>query len=1162
MNKDDGKKLIQDTLQNTFSKERFIYFIKNLLNDYDESKAFHAHGYVLEIYRNFVKTYERLGTYTDPIGKKIDIIIVYLQKETTIDKARTAQRNFIAQYLKDRGEKDAGLIAFVSPNLEDWRFSFVKMEYRFEETKNGKVKAKESFTPAKRYSFLVGPHESSHTAQSRMLPVILNDVINPTLTEIEDIFSVEKVTKEFFEQYKKLFLNLADEFTSNKEFENKVVKEHKIEVADFVKKLMGQIVFLYFLQKKGWLGVKSGERWGTGDKRFMHNLFDKKYCDYDNYFNDVLEPLFYDTLNKRDRGNSIVTNDQSYSPLFKCRIPYLNGGLFTPVYNWQETKIFIDNKYFHDIFEVFDTFNFTVFESDPIEKEVAVDPEMLGKVFENLLEVRDRKSKGAFYTPREIVHYMCQESLINYLISQSGFPEIRIRNLIKAKDQGFGRTEKQLEAVENNAELKEIAIKVNALLKTVKVCDPAVGSGAFPMGLLKEISTTRYFLNKHFLKENNKTGHLLTEYDIKKETLENCIYGVDIDSGAVEIARLRFWLSLVVEHDIEEIEPLPNLDYKIMQGNSLIELLSPNLLAKTNDDNRNKIIDQLSVSKTEYFNLSDTISKSKKREEINLLVRHIVNYDKEKQRDIIWTKIKDIRSQIGLFKDQKVSEQLNIGDISSKEISKEFEQLNKIENVSNAEHFEWHLNFNEVFEKGGFDIVIANPPYVGDKGHKEVFRPILKNSFGKKYYLGQMDLFYFFFHLAINLTREISQIAFITTNYYLTATGAKKLRQHIKESVSIRNLINFNEFKIFDSAQGQHNIITILSKPYDKQVACKNIYFKQVGFAKTEEITTALYFRNPLVEYFYLKQEDIFEGDSNYIRMQGISDTDPTNTILNKIKKNNPRLGKDNICIINAGIGVTVSKIKNNYLKKFPSLKLSHNEGVFVVSPLEAEKLEKEKIKNFIKNSDIFHYFYKVNEDKLLYIRKEDEIDKYPKIKQHLLRYKKILDDQIQSYEEIFPWYALNRPRETQVFESLNKIVCPYRSKKNYFAFSSEPIYGSRDVLFIRENDNKINLKYILALLNSKLYFLWLYYRGKRKGEILELVQEPLSEIPIKLISEVEQKPFIEIVDKIILITKEEDYLINQIKQRKVQEYQKLLDEMVYKIYGLTQEEIKIVEKT
>ncbi len=178
MDKESAKKLIRNTFQNSFDKEKFIYFIKNLLNQYDESKAFHLHGcYIPDSFKDYIKSYERIGTYTDPEGKKIDILIVHLKKETTVDRARTAQRNFIARYLKERGEKDAGLVAFVSPQEEDWRFSFVKMEYKFEKTPKGDVKVKEEFTPARRYSFLVGVNESSHTAQSCFVNILKNSLI-------------------------------------------------------------------------------------------------------------------------------------------------------------------------------------------------------------------------------------------------------------------------------------------------------------------------------------------------------------------------------------------------------------------------------------------------------------------------------------------------------------------------------------------------------------------------------------------------------------------------------------------------------------------------------------------------------------------------------------------------------------------------------------------------------------------------------------------------------------------------------------------------------------------------------------------------------------------------------------------------------------------------
>src|SRR3989338_6335175 len=255
MQKAQAQNLVRETLQNDFDKERFLYFVKNLLNKVDDSKAFHAHGYVPDAYKSYVKTYERLATYTDPTGSKLDILIVYLQKETSLERARTAQRNFVARYLKDRDQKDAGLVAFVSPDSADWRFSLVKMEYKFTEGKSGRVKIKEEFTPAKRWSFLVGKNENSHTAQSRLAPMVEDDQNNPTLKELEDAFNIERVTKEFFEKYRELFLRVHETL-------NDCLKRHpdiqqdfadkNVNSVDFSKKLLGQIVFLYYLQKKGW----------------------------------------------------------------------------------------------------------------------------------------------------------------------------------------------------------------------------------------------------------------------------------------------------------------------------------------------------------------------------------------------------------------------------------------------------------------------------------------------------------------------------------------------------------------------------------------------------------------------------------------------------------------------------------------------------------------------------------------------------------------------------------------------------------------------------------------------------------------------------------------------------------------------------------------------
>ncbi len=267
MNREQAKSLIIDTFENPFDKDKFVKFITNLLKSYDREKALpQRYGIqgLTEKYLNFIKSWERIGVYEND-GKRIDILIVELKKDISLYRARSTQRNFVADYLQGKlgtkSEKDAALVAFVSPDSEDWRFSLVKMDYRFEETPSGKIKVKEEFTPAKRWSFLVGKNEKSHTAQSRFLPILEDDNWKPSLEDLETAFNVEVVTKEFFQKYRDLFIrtkleldrivkqnpNVGDEF-----------RRKNISTVDFAKKLLGQIVFLYFLQKKGWFGVKKG----------------------------------------------------------------------------------------------------------------------------------------------------------------------------------------------------------------------------------------------------------------------------------------------------------------------------------------------------------------------------------------------------------------------------------------------------------------------------------------------------------------------------------------------------------------------------------------------------------------------------------------------------------------------------------------------------------------------------------------------------------------------------------------------------------------------------------------------------------------------------------------------------------------------------------------
>ena len=736
MNEQEAKKLVEETFKNSFSKERFTFFVKNFLNEIDQNKLVLFDSSVPNSYREYVKSYERIGRYTDPEGKMLDVLSVNLRKETSPARARTMQRNFVGWYLRNEGySKDNALAAFYHENADDWRFSYVKRSYFSEEDETtDKIKVREDITSAKRFSFLVGKNEPSHTAQNQIVPILRNDKDNPTVSDIETAFNIETVTNEFFEKYRDLALILEKALNEiiEKEKDQKIktdFKDKKISPADFAKKVLSQIVFLYFLQKKGWFGVAKGENWGSGRKSFLRELFQKKHGGYKNFFNDILEPLFYEALG-RDRG------EKDYYSRFECRIPFLNGGLFEPIndYDWVDTDILLPGEIFSNnsqtvegdtgngILDVFDRYNFTVKEDEPLEREVAVDPEMLGKVFENLLEAKDRKSKGTFYTPREIVHYMCQESLIKYLETElAGFVSgDDLEKLIKYGESVFENRETPNlnheknfipDVVEQHADL------IDGKLASVRVCDPAVGSGAFVVGMMNEIVRVRCTLTPYMRSEHSER----IPYNFKREAIRDCLYGVDIDSGAVEIARLRLWLSLIVdEQDRSRIRPLPNLDYKIIQGNSLLKV-----------------------------------------------EKDLFNYGKFGQ-------LEKLKLLVG-FDETIISKKSNY--------KKQIEEL-ILEITNKHREFDFDVYFSEVFRdnstrkgKEGFDIVIGNPPYVQLQRMKgEPVRQKYQEQ-GYETYEATGDIYCLFYERGIGITCNEGVLCYISSNKWMRTGYGKKLRE-------------------------------------------------------------------------------------------------------------------------------------------------------------------------------------------------------------------------------------------------------------------------------------------------------------------------------------------------------------------------------------------------
>ena len=825
MNAQQARALIGETFPQAFDKERFRYFVINLLNHIDETKEQSWNTtYIKDAFKGHVSRFSRLGTYTSPDNEKLDVLIVHLTTETKLERARTAIRNFVADHLKTRDNKDAALVAFVSPTEKQWRFSYVKMEYAAVEQEDGKIGVQTKLTPARRSSYIVGEGESCHTAQSRFVDLLQDTENQPTLAQIENAFSVEAVTKEFFEQYKALFLDLNDELDDLAKKDKAIGAEFtakKISTADFAKKLMGQIVFLYFLQKKGWLGVPKDGDWGAGPHNFLRQLFAGKFRRYENFFSNILEPLFYDTL-ATDRRH------EAWCYTFNCRIPFLNGGLFEPLrdYDWEKSQIVIPNTLFSNtktakagdtgtgILDVFDRYNFTVNEAEPLEMEVAIDPEMLGKVFENLLDVKERKSKGSFYTPREIVHYMCQESLINYLdtalnTDKEIVPHKDIETFIYLGEQisHYAAVETKY-PIKMPATIEKHARLIDEKLAIITVCDPAIGSGAFPVGMMQEIVRARSALTPYF-----NDVHERTAYHFKRHAIQNCLYGVDIDPGAVEIAKLRLWLSLVVdEDDVKQIKPLPNLDYKIVVGNSLLGV-EKNLFNKD-------LFKRLEELKPYYFDATDRKQKDKIKHDIDDLIHELTN---------------------------------------------------------GKEAFDFEIYFSEVFHrKGGFDVAIANPPYVQIKGIPETDRRFFEERY--KFATGRFNLFYLFLERCELLVKKRGVAAFIIPDRILLNTQCKVAREWLLNENSLCELVSFGN-QVFEAAVVD-SIILIFKRQErisDYIHAKRKVMEDDLRRAETIEIPVSYFELSPSAQfdlnYTPSKHGLLSKLKSNSVALETITDT-------------------------------------------------------------------------------------------------------------------------------------------------------------------------------------------------------------------------------------------------------------------------------------------------
>ena len=1046
-------------IESKYNRENWQKLLHNIFNGREK---FWATPSIVEASSQFAKQALWLGTITLSDNQTISVYEVELSDSVDIERNRRGIRDMLLTDWRNNGNAGAFMFCY-RKNESVLRFSYVSEAWTFAD--DGSYQ-KES-TDAKRFTYLLGEGHRSRTAIQQFEKLRDSSL---TLKDLTKAFSVDAVSDMFFDGYKKQYEDIIQYITGKRmvkvankweeQIKNDPCEEIMQEFAhfsnpekavrDYVKKLMGRLVFLQFLQKKGWLGVPAGAEWGTGDAEFIQTLF-AQTTDKDHFIDNVLESLFNDL------------NSENEKQLPQYRTPYLNGGLFERDAT-DETEFPLPAKYMQSLLDFFASYNFTIDENDPDDAEVGVDPEMLGRIFENLLE--DNKDKGAFYTPKEIVSYMCRESLIAYL--QTGIEDEATKESIRQ----FVTTH-DVAALGTNDRFRQ---QVDEALKNVKICDPAIGSGAFPMGLLKELFQCRTALE-------GISQHQAAE--IKKHIIQQNIYGVDIERGAVDIARLRFWLSLIV--DEETPQALPNLDFKIMQGNSLLEQYhGVNLMdimeAGTNDgqllfvdeDSVNKVIIQEHIRK--YFSETNHEKRSILRKLVSNGVSKLIISNNYKLRD----------------------------------------ELDAINVMENDQFFLWHTYFADVFDnhngrRKGFDIVIGNPPYLNvqlmSDSEKQLYRKTYSTFFKR------CDMFCLFLELALlKLASSQGIVTLIIPSVVHSNMSYQKIRDIILNRQWLQE-VHYTGGDVFNAPTVDTTIL-VCNKGGNNRITLTNA----VDFAHPKSHQVAS-------DYF-----------SRYNNVISIGD-DQGSEIFDKL------------------FNLKFDIVDQHY-NVFQGIVTGNNPAFIFETEQEAEdrNVDISLLHPLCHGRDIERYKVRNRERRILYIDNNVNIDTYPKTKEWLLNFKEALDTRREVRRGVINWCCLQWPRVKVELDLKEKVIIQNTRNEALktrivATLDDSSVYGTQGINFIIPKHSEDSLRFLLGILNSKL----INYLFATKFLNLAIKAEYVKQVRIPSASD-EQRNQIENLVNMILQGKRKGLDTSVLESE--------IDHIVYHLYGLTEDEISIIEQS
>jgi adenine-specific DNA-methyltransferase len=1017
-------------LSNPFDQEQFYDFIKDFLPDFQRNLQ------NMEVGKSGFEKIMKLGE-SNLLGTSVIVI-----RGTKQINSRVTLTNNSFKVLKNYSIFRA-LVVYLNQDDSIWRLSLLTASPSFDST--GKIIVK--YSNPRRHSYVLGTEVGVATARKYLYTK--GKVLD--FDDLQHRFSVEAVNRDFYYEIAKHFYSLVGKYGPKKEVIEKPLlklpgKNSRIEdLQNFSVRLLGRIIFVWFLRQKQSV---------NGRPLLPEEALDLNQGKFKSVLHDCIEPLFFEILNKPQSDRA-----QSYKKGFYGEVPYLNGGLFHPgqgpagdfyVIQSQTSEVQIPNRWFEELFDTLNTYNFTIDENLENDIDLSIDPEMLGRVFENLLaEINPetgqvaRKSTGSYYTPRAIVNFIVDESLKEYLLARTDLSEDKLNALLSLnKEDDF---EFPLSARDRT----QILEAINGL----KVLDPACGSGAFPIGMLQKLlwivgqvdPTGAEFLDtSDFEGTENWFSTSRLDYLRKRKIIRDVIFGTDIQTVAVEIAKLRCFLTLIVDQEIVDdspnrgVVPLPNLDFKFICADSLIPL-DKNLQIVLGDDP--DLENKLAVMRKRYFTTTSQSKKERLRNEFESL----------------------LNSAPTLFEESKRNRQL-----------KSFHPL-ALNNQ--AEFFEPKTMFG--FEK--FPVIIGNPPYkviAGEDSQETLKKLKLVDSY--EYALGgRLNLYRHFIERAVQMLAEDGVLSFIVPSTLIADKNTSGIRRLFRECGSLKFLIEFPEKeKVFESVT-QATTIFLFAKSQ-----------KFPNFSLAIGLNSANLPPTNSVELDWQSIENLFGTDLTLPMIKSRLELD----LIRKIRSESKRLD----AITNCWEG----EMNQTFKKK--QIKSSKTDYLFV----RGEHLSSYHIDLSTENSD----------RRWFDLREVSEPSTSPRLA-------------CQGVSNM----GLNRrlqvayiPKGIILGNSLNYIDLP----RNY------------------------NYKVLLALLNSSLIN-W-YFKKQSTNNNVNVYE--MNALPIRFIDGVFEREIISIVEKIEKLTVSKNFKEDQTKQSSLDLLMLELDLIIYKAYGLEEEEIRLIE--